>query len=231
MSKTRFAEALIRVITKPKNKTMPRTISDSSGNDIEVFSKEELDQQIEAVVEEYTKQHPDNTQTVEDLRAQVAKYEKDLAGYKDKDFNFANLRQSKEDIEKKLTELKQEIDQKVISAKKEILDSVLKDHYNETIESLVGDDAEMKKKIEFHYARLQDIAGTKSEVSKKLLDAWTLATKPEENNALNSTVISSGGVSRPNIKTQEKAFTPEEKQFAQKLASAGGITLKEEDFK
>ena len=56
-------------------------------------------------------------------------------------------------------------------------------------------------------------------------DAWVLATKPEVTDALNSSVISSGGVGKLNIKGQEKKFTPEEKALGAKFG------LKEEDFK
>lgn len=201
-----------------------KIISDSTGADIEVYTAEELEAQKTAALEEFK-----NTE-YEGARSALAKAEEELAKLKDKDLNFGNVRKQKEAAEKKVEELKNEIDTKIATAKKEVLDTVTLDYKNETIATLAGGDDELKKKIEFHYNRLNDPAGTKEEIAKKLTDAYALATKVESTGALNSTVISSGGVSRINIKAKGN-YTPEEKAFAHKLAQSGGLSLTEEDFK
>lgn len=209
---------------------MPKTISDSTGSEIEVFTAEELETQKNEAIDQYKKDNPDKSEEIDSLQKDLATAKEELEKLGKKDLNFANLRQQKEAAETKVESLKKEIDDKIALAKKEILEGVMKDHYNEIMKSLAGDDEELKKKIEFHYNRIQDVPTTKEEINKKLRDAWTLATKVEEASALNATVISSGGVSRPNVKS-EKKFTPEEKDFGKKLGAAGGIELKEEDFK
>ena len=66
----------------------------------------------------------------------------------------------------------------------------------------------------------------------KLTDAYLLATAPEDRETLNSGVISSGGVSRANIRPGETKFTPDEKALAQRLANAGGLgKLEDKDFR
>lgn len=197
---------------------MSQIIQDSSGAEIEVFTKDEVD----AAVEEYKTSNPDKSEELARLQAILEEKEEDLAALKDKDFNFSRLRKQVDDLQK-------EIGEKVNAAKKDVLDSVLKEHYNETLSTLAGGDEELEKSIEFQYNRLQDAASTKEEIAKKLRDAWVLATKREEADVLNTTVLSSGGVGRIKTPAQQK-FTPEEKQFARKLAAAGGIQLEDKDF-
>ncbi len=210
---------------------MSQIIKDAEGNDVEVFTADELQEQKDIAIEEFRVQNPDKTEEIDALKAQLTTANDEVAKFKDKDLNFSNLRSQKEAAEKKATDLAAEIDTKIGVAKKEILEGVMVDHYNETLGSLAGDDVELKKKIEFQYKRLADSAATKAEVTKKLTDAWTLATAPEGTGALNSAVISSGGVGRISTKETEKKFTQEEKALAQKLAKAGNMTLKDEDFK
>ena len=209
---------------------MSRIITDSAGVQIEVFTPEEIEADKQAAIEKYKEDNPDKSDEIDSLQAELKNKEEELTKLKNKDFNFANLRSQKETAEGKIEEIKKEIDTKIESAKKEVLESVMKDHYNETLKILASEDEEFKKKIEFNYKRIQDIPTTKEELTKKLTDALALATKPENLDALNVSVISSGGVSKLNLKSQEKKFTPEEKEFGKKLGSAGGIKLEDKDF-
>ena len=203
---------------------MSETIT-KDGVDIEVFTVEELEAQKQEAIENYKSENPDKADELASLQEELKLKEEELTKVKDKDTNFANLRKQKEAAEKKITDITAEIDTKISAVKKEVMEGVMKDHYNDTLKVLAGDDEEVKKKIEFQYKRLADAAATKEEVGNKLRDAWVLATKPEVTDALNSFVISSGGVGKLHIKGQEKKFTPEEKALGAKFG------LKEEDFK
>lgn len=205
---------------------MPQKIINDLGEEIEVFTAEEKD----AAIEGFKQANPDKSGEIEKLQTELTKTQEDLKKFQDKDLNFANLRSQKEAAEKRADDLKAEIDTKIGVAKKEILEGVMQDHYSETLKSLAGEDAELQKKIEFQYKRLGDAAATKTEVTKKLTDAYVLATAPEDRDALNTAVISSAGVSRLNIQDKNKNFTPEEKAFAQKLAQASGMKLEDKDF-
>ena len=193
------------------------------GVETEVFTEAEIAAQKEAAIEEYKVANPDKSAEIEKLQADLKTATEAVSGLKDKDFNFGKLRETVATLETQLTT-------KVEAAKKEILDGVMLDHFNDTVKVLAGDDVELKKKIEFQYKRLGDATGTKEEVTKKLTDAWVLATKKEDDGAFNTTVLSSGGVGRLNVGSDKK-FTPEEKAFAQKLAQSGGIKLEDKDFK
>jgi len=204
-------------------------IQNELGEDVEVFTAEEK----QAAIEEYKIQNPDKTEEITKLQTDLTKATEELAKFENKDLNFGNLRAAKEDAEKKAEGALKAVDEKIAAATKNILEGVLVDHKNDGLKALAGDDVELQKKIEFHYNRLSDPASTKAEVTKKLTDAWVLATgKPsEESSVLDSTVVSSGSVSKLNIKNNTP-FSDEEKELARKLAAAGNLgELKDEDFK
>ena len=180
---------------------MPKQIQDEQGNTIDVFTADELKEKEDAL-----------TKAQEELKTT----NEALAKLKEKDMNFEKLRTREKTIEQEIENLKKDVEVKVGQAKKEVLEGVMKDHYNETLKSLAGEDAELLKKIELQYSRLADAVATKEGVSKKLRDAWTLATKINDPGALNSAVISSAGVSKPAFKSQTK-FTPEEKVIGAKF--------------
>lgn len=209
---------------------MSTFIKNEAGEDVEVFSAEELAAQKEAAIEEYKSQNPDKSDELTKLQDELKIKEEELTKFKDKDLNFSNLRTQKEAAEKKIEKISKEIDEKIASATSKVLEGVMKDHYSDTLKTLASGDPELQKKIEFHYKRLGDAVATKEEMNTKLRDAWILATKPEGGSAFSPAAISSGGARPVNIQSDKK-FTPEEKAFAQKLAQAGGLQLKDEDFK
>ena len=200
---------------------MSQRIINENGDEVEVFTAEEVEAtKAEAKAE------------ADKIQAEFAKAQEDLKKYQEKDLNFADLRQQKQAAEDKVANLSKEVDEKIGAAKKEILEGVLVDHYKDTLKTLAGEDADLQKKVEYHYKRLADAAATKEEVSKKLTDAYFLATKQEDGGALNSAVVSSGFASAVRVNTTPKSFTAEEKAMAQKLADAGGLgKLEDSDFK
>ena len=204
-------------------------ITKEDGTRVEVYTAEELEQQKLAAIEEYKTSNPDKTEEVNQLQAELTKLNEELGGFKDKDLNFANLRKQKEAAEGKIELVRKELDAKIDLAKKEVLEGVMKDHYNETLNNLSSGDVEVKKKIEFQYKRIGDNPNTKEEVSKKMRDAYLLATGTSSG-GIDMSAFSSGGVSRLNIKNQTKTFTPEEKEFGKKLAQAGNVRLEDKDF-
>jgi len=209
---------------------MSKIINDTDGNQVEVYTAEELRVQQEAKLDEYKLENPDRSEEINDMQEELRKKEEELEKLKNKDFNFSNLRKQKESAEIEIEKIKKDIEGKLETVKKEVMEGVMKDYYDETIKVFSEGDEELKKKIEFHYKRIQDDPITKTDMSKKIRDAYILATKQDEVDILNTSVISSGGVRRLNIKGQDKKYTLEEKEMAQKLAQAGGLKLKDTDF-
>jgi len=209
---------------------MPKIINDSNGSEIEVFTADELEDQKQAAIEEYRFNNPDKTAELEELEAEKTKLENDLKGLKDKDFNFANVRKTLADKDAEIKKMNDSMDEKIVAAKKEILEGVMKDHYNDTLKKLVGEDKELLAKVELQYKRLADTASTKEEITKKLGDAFTLATGFGKE-MLDSRAFSSGGVSRLVNKSANKTpLTSAEKDLGKKLAQAGGLKIEDKDF-
>ncbi len=211
---------------------MSKIIKDEeTGEDVEVYTADEIEQQKQEAIDQYKTDNPDKTTELADVQEKLKTAEEKLSKTDDKDKNFSALRKAKEDAEKKVEDILKGVDEKITTVKKEVLEGVMKDHYNDTLKALAGDDEELAKKIEFNYKRLADPAATKSEMNAKFQDAYRLSVSAEDANALTSSVISSGSIGKLNIKSTDKKFTAEEKAMAQKLAAAGGMKLEDKDFK
>ena len=201
---------------------MSQIVINNDGVEVEVFTSEELQAQKDAVLEE-SKKELDASQA--ELRAANEK----LGKLESKDLNFAKLREQKEDAESRVEKIAKDMEEKLNLTKKEILEGVSKDYFNETLGGLSGDDEELKKKIEFEYNRLNDPVNTKEDISKKLRDAYALATRVEDAGAFSAATVSSGGAARPRFK-QAGSFTDDEKTFAKKLGASAGLKIEEKDF-
>lgn len=226
---------------------MPEKVKTEDGKMIESYSKSELDAQskeaadkaaseaADAAIAKYKEENPDKS---EDFEAQLKEKEEEITKLKEKETNFAKLRDQKDDAEAKAEEKIQEFEKSMEdklkesseATEKKVLEGVYKDHYQEELLALAGEDDELKKQIEIHYGRLSDPTSNKTEISKKLKDAWTLATQTDEPNVMNTAVISSGGAAGSTAPKSESKFSEEEKAFAQKMMSSTGKNLTEEDF-
>lgn len=184
-------------------------IKDENGDDVEVYTAAELEEQKQAALEEFKTNNPDKTEELEELQKELDKKDAELAKANEKGSNFAKLRAEQKKIE-------EDIDSKISSAKREVIESVMKDHFNETMKSLAGEDEELRKKIEFNYKRLGDNPVTKDEISSKLRDAYLLASKTSDD-GVNNSVFASGGVGKLNIKNNDKKFSQDEKALGAKL--------------
>jgi alanyl-tRNA synthetase len=205
---------------------MPQTII-VDGEEKEVFTQEELEAQKEEAINQYKEENPDKSDELTKLEEELEKAKQELEGFKDKDMNFANMRNKISEKEKEAKDLKVSIDEKINTVKKEILEGVMKDHYNDTLEKLVGNDKELKEKVELQYKRLADTASTKVELSKKLNDAFVLATGGTKESFDNS-VFSSGSAGAKIQSKSEEKFSSEEQELLNKLSQAGNVKLQED---
>ena len=203
---------------------MPQTIKDSEGNEVEVFSAEELEAQKQEAIDAFKVEYPDKTEELAELQEKLKETEEELTKAKGKDQNFGTLRKAKEDAEKKVEDILKGVDEKINTVKKEVLEGVMQNHKNKTLEALVGEDAELKKKVELEYGRLSDVASTEEQITKKLKDAFILATAKEPD-GINANIYGSGNVGRVYINSQSPKFSAEEKELGSKF----GLTDK--DFK
>lgn len=196
---------------------MSEIITKEDGTEVEVFTAEELEAQKTAAEEAKSE--------AEKAKAELAEATEKLSKLSDKDYNFSEVNRQKKEAERKAEEAIKAVDEKLEKTKKEILEGVQQEHFGSVLSQLSGGDDELKKKIEFHYNRLADTAATKEEVTKKLTDAYTLATRKEDDGVLNTAVISSGGAARVTPPSMGQNLSSEEESVLQRMAQAGGMTL------
>lgn len=211
---------------------MSKTISDSEGNEVEVFTADELEAQTQQAIEDFKKENPDQSDKIAELESTVQstkealeKANKDLEAASGKDQNFAALRKAKEDAERKAAEATSALDVKLEEAKTEILSSVNQDHLETELARVSAGDEELLAKIKESYGVLNLPIGTKSEITSRVEAAVRLAS-PENANALTSAVVGSGRATAPRGVGGSK---PTLDQDAKDLGAKLGITDKDID--
>lgn len=172
---------------------MPKTIKDEeSGEEIEVYSKEELEAAAEAkAAEERERLEAEKEEALEAANAEKEELETKLKKFEDKDYNFSKLREKKnknedgesqEEIQKKIDELNQKIDAIGNQSKEDTL--------NDFIKNKVGEDKETKEKFDYYYKRLGSDAKSKEEIQKAATEALQLATggsyQPDRDQSMHS---------------------------------------------
>ncbi len=197
---------------------MPQTFQDAEGNEITAYTEDE----VKAIEE-------DKANVLKEAEEKLSTINQELTKYKEKDLNFSNLRSQKDDVEKKIEAMKQETEQKIEAAKKEVHEANMKEHYQELLNSLSGGDDEAKKKIEYHYGRLSDPTTNKAEVEKKLRDAMELSRVRQANSTGNAFASSGAAPIKPS--NSNRKWSEDEKELGKEFAAAGGMVLKDEDFK
>jgi len=154
---------------------MPKKITDSeTGEEMEVFSPEEIEEREvaakEAAVEQYKTEHPDNSEEIEKLQEELKTATEELGKEKNKDKNFGKLREAKEEIEKKLADA-------IGGVEKKFEDRDL----SAAIGSLTNGDDELAKKAKHHFEKTLAAVVTKTpeEFAAKVQDAMLLARGPQ----------------------------------------------------
>ncbi len=141
---------------------MPQTIQ-VDGKDVTVYTEAEMKEQSDAAITAATKPYED----------QLAQAKADLAKGNDKDTNFAHLRKTVEDLEKKIGTAK---DDALAQFQAESLQKMAA----QAIVSLADGDAELQKKIEHHYKKQSVGIKTDDEARAAVRDAFFLARKGDK---------------------------------------------------
>lgn len=184
---------------------------EKDGQQIEVFTQEELNQKIE---EEKSK-IPDGRAEIDKLKSDLAKKEEELKKVGDKDYNFSELRKSKEDLEAKLKEVEDKQKEFISSSNnKEILNK---------ISNISNGDKELEKKIRFHFDRIVDVPKNDEELAKKVADAYVLAVGESSNSKILDAISSHGAP----INSQNSGKGGELTQDVMNVAKNLGITDKD----
>lgn len=193
---------------------MPKTITDSDGNQIEIYDKDEVEAQKQEAIKSAT----------EPLQKELEQTKTDLSKASDKDFNFSQLRQKTEQLEGQIKTAKEE-------ALREFEQTQTTNTANSLIKKLADGDEELEKKIHLQFKRLGDEAKTPEEIAKKVRDAWALSRTVEAPDPMNGAFDSGGAapVMPPKANPQKPALSENQRNFLRMYAGMGDEEIKKLD--
>lgn len=174
-----------------------------------------------------TPETPDYEAQLKEKDELVNELQKELAGLKNKDYNFKKLRDMSEDERQELTTKEMELIQrteKLEEEQKTFATRVVEGHKQDAFAVLAGDDEELLKKMQYHYARISDDATTRDEVNKKAKDAWLLA-KGGVNVGIDPIARAASYQSGRGVVKTDNKITGDQKDLAAKLG------ISDEDIK
>lgn len=163
---------------------MPLEVYNAEGEPVEgVLTQAEADAAIAAKEAEWKT-------TLDETTEKLAKLE-------NKDFNFKRLENMTEAEREKLsaTELALKKDQEALqNQQSEFQKGFVSDIKNDVLDTLIGDDAELRAKVEANYARLKDseTASKRSEIKPLMEEALALSIGIKSGNPLRSAMNASG---------------------------------------
>jgi len=175
---------------------MPEIIKDADGNEREIYTAEE--------VIEMNKRY-------EELQEKVEKLEV-------KDYNYSQLKQKVKSIESKVLTKEEELNKKEEELADKEKQSRIDMQERYIIEASGGDD-ELKKRIMYHFGRLNDTATNAEEIRKKVDSAKVLAglnTPNDDTNPL-MTVGGVGNFPSATSRRQKEKFSPDLIDLASKF--------------
>lgn len=169
-------------------------MKDADGKDIEVFTPEEVATREAAAIEQYQKDHPDQSAALAAAETAKTDAEKKLAdalaaGGDTKDENIKALRGAVAAANANTEKVKTDM-----SAAIEALKTAPTEEYKAELVSLLGGkDKDLQEKIEIHYKNLSGMpATTKLEVRARMEAAYTLAAGKSAATILDGGVASAG---------------------------------------
>lgn len=169
---------------------MPQTIKNDKGEDVEVFTADEVQAQAEAKAKEVE----DAKQAeIDTLTKEKGEKEEELKKFQDKDYNFEQLRkkadgkgQTEEEVKNQIADLTKRLDAVAAQPVQETL--------SDFVRTEVGEDKERKEKFDYYFKRLGADAKTKDEVLRAAKEALSLATageyKPDGTGNMSGTGVS-----------------------------------------
>lgn len=187
---------------------------DKDGNEVEAFTAEEVTAREKAAAEAAVKDNPQ----LKTLQEQLDATKKELEGFKDKDLNFANLKQSKEETEKKVKELQEQITA--------VEQGSVKQMKSDVFDLLSDGDKDVREKLEKEYETFRGDPKTRDEIISQAKKALSIVKPTAVPGAFDAFNIGGG---RPPVsggdKGKEFVPSPELKQVANNLG------ISDEDFK
>jgi len=152
---------------------------DENGNEVEGFTKEELEAKQKEVIDEYAKKNPDKSKELEEANTKLEEASNKLKEYEEagggNDAQKKRLIQQKKDAENSLENLNADFTKQI----NEMKEGFVSGAKMKMIEKMSKGDPELKKKIEFEYDQYNEgktAPANEVEVQHRLEKAFLLAT-------------------------------------------------------
>lgn len=166
-------------------------IQDNQGNEIEVYTQEELEKKLEeattsaseeaakAAIEKYKEENPDQTEKVSKLQKDLEDANKKLeeagGGEEEKEGDteqVKRLRRERDEATKALQEFQENTDSKIEGLRKDLIG----DAKDEIVAALAMGDEDLKKKILSEYDSFKDNPTTRSAIKEQMDKAYRIVT-------------------------------------------------------
>lgn len=159
---------------------------------------------------------------VKTIQEQLAETKSKLEKLENKDFNFRKLEQMTEEERAKLsaTELSLKQQQEKLEAdQRSFSENFISEIKDDVLNNLVGDDVELRKKVELNFSRLKDSenARSRSEINKLMQEAYVLSAGGRHSNPVNAAINASGSFSAPRSASADKKLSPDAIEVGRKM--------------
>ena len=183
---------------------------DKDGNEVEAFTKEDIDK----VVEEAVSKAIDDTNTerqteIDDLTKQI---ETKSAGDDDKGKNLSNQRKIIKDKEDEIAKVREEFE----ALKTTVAQSQSTQKIDSIIKSVVGDDPDMNLKVKTFYDAFKGEPTDDAQIQERVQNAFKLAGGGQKP-TLSTEVVSSGGNLPQDLKINAEKLSPEGVELGKKM--------------
>lgn len=148
---------------------------DENGNEVEAFSKDELEAKKKEHLEAYLKDNPGDAEKAKQLQADLDaanKKLKDLEGAGGSEGQKKRLIEERDAANKKLEEFQGTVTKQI----SELKDSFFGSAKKKILDKLAGTDAQLRAKIELEYDGFKGEPKNDVEIQERLTRAFTLAT-------------------------------------------------------
>ena len=205
-------------------------IKNDKGEDIEVFTNEDLAQRVQTeteaarakAVEEYKAANPDKSKELEDLQKKIADAEADLKAATEsgggRPEQVERLRKDRDEARKAAAEAAAEVDKKLSEYKNE----TVRETREEALDRFSKGDVSLRKKLEVEFDNYKPGLNSKKEIEERMSVAYRLVTNnmPAPSIMNNMGDASARGVGGNFGVPPGDGFTDNEKQLGSKF----GIT-------
>lgn len=149
-------------------------VKDADGNDIEVFTSDEVKTKEQAAIAEHIKENPDKSAEITKLEQERDEAKKTLEEA-EKGGNKDNIKKLRDQAEKSSSEV-EKVKNELLGKIEEVSKQGLTDYKNDLLDAYAKGDVELRKKMEINLGEFKNDPKTKPEMKDQIMKALRLST-------------------------------------------------------